>query len=760
MNARRARECLLVVAALAGTVNGLTSSVHAQGAAPAEQKLREIETAAQELQGAPLRGREPRTATFVEERFQDGKLFYQMRDYVRASIVLSDVVDNHPQHPVAPEALFWLGESLYAVGEPLGARARFRALIARANEPAYSPFVAGALGRLIEISINTRDFDGVDSYFEKLRGLPAGPVQAAAAYFRAKYLYNLAVPTEDVTRGGTELKTATVDTQKLETARVAFEGVAESSPFYGQAQYFVGTIYTLQRQFPQAIEAFRRALRAPNESPEQEQVVQLSQLALGRLLYETQQLALAVEAYEAVPSDSEWYDSALYEIAWVYLRMGDATKAESALETLATEEPESLHLADANILRGNLLIRNGRRPEATAVFEESVETYGPVRQKLDQIIAEHADAPAYFRQLVRENIQVFDASTMLPSEAVGFASDDVDLQRALGQMNNLSQTRSILDDTVRLARRLDGAIHAPNAANVFPDLKRERERIVATRNRAVLVIMALIGLEEKRTPGNLGDLGTIRAERHGMEPSLAQLPVDRAGFRNKDKELLDRFAGLATALYKLEAAIRSEDLGLDANDRFEFSREIDELQLEVEAQRMQVGVGDPRYVLDDRLRQRYKATVERERAMLVSMGVQPDASTDSMFRRVASVEASLAARDAEVDRVLAERVSGMNSALAVEAANLATYQQELAALETEAEQVVGSVAYTSFLAVRGRVYDLVLRADLGIVDVSWAEREEHRKRVESLTRQRAYEIRALDEEFQEIMDEPMSGGQQ
>ncbi len=760
MNVRRARECLLVVAALAGTVNGFTSSVRAQDSRPAEQKLREIETAAQELQGAPLRGREPGAATSVEERFQDGKLFFKMHDYVRASIVLSDVVDNHPQHPAAPEALFWLGESLFAVKEPLGARARFRELIGHANEAAYRPFVAGALGRLIEISINTRDFDGVDGYFEKLRGLPAEQVQAAAAYFRAKYLYNLAVPTEDVIRGGTELKTSTIDQQKLENARSAFEGVSASSPFYGQSQYFVGVIHTLQKQFPKAIEAFRRVLSSKSESPDREQVVELAQLALGRLFYETQQIALAVEAYTAVPSDSQWFDSALYEIAWVYLRMGDATKAEAALETLATDEPESLYLADANILRGNLLIRNGRRAEAAKVFRESVRLYGPVRQKLDQVITDHADAPAYFRALVRENIQVFDASTMLPPEAVGFARDDVDLQRALGQMDNLSQTRAILDDTVRLARRLDGAIHAPNAANVFPDLKRERERIVATRNRAVLVIMALIGLEEKRTPGNLGDLGTVRAERHGMEPALAQLPIDRAGFRKKDRELIERYTGLATALFKLEAAIRSEDIGLDASERYEFSREIDELQLEVEAGRMQVGVGDPRYVLDDNLRERYKATVERERGMLASMGVQSDASIDSMFRRVTVVEASLAARDQEVDRVLAERVSGINSALATEAANLAKYQQELAALETEAEQVVGSVAYTSFLAVRGRVYNLVLRADLGLVDVSWAEREEHRKRVESLTRQRAYEIRALDEEFKEIMDEPMSGGQQ
>lgn len=52
-----------------------------------------------------------------------------------------------------------------------------------------------------------------------------------------------------------------------------------------------------------------------------------------------------------------------------------------------------------------------------------------------------------------------------------------------------------------------------------------------------------------------------------------------------------------------------------------------------------------------------------------------------------------------------------------------------------------------------RFYDLVLRADVGNIDVAWAEREEHRMRVELLTRERAREIKALDDEFNEIMDQ-------
>jgi TolA-binding protein len=374
MRARGGRARWLTAAVLAGTCLGFSGAVGAQDARKADADLRNIESETQQLLVEPLSRRNLRSATYVEERLTDGQLFYQLQDYVRASIILTDVVDNYPQHRAMPDALFLLGESLYSAGDYLGARTRLRQLIGRAEEPAFRPYAARALGRLIEIAIITRNFDGVEEYFEKLARLPPQEVEAATAYYRAKYLYNKAVPTEDVTRGGSDLKTATIDTQGLDSARLAFEAVAESSPYFPQARYFVGVILTLQRQFPQAVEAFRRVLRAQATTPEHVQVVELAQLSVGRLFYETDQLDQAVEAYQNVPRTSKWFDAALYEIAWVYIRMGDSTRAERALEVLQIAAPDSRYLADGSILRGNLLLRNGNLEDAAKVFK-AIQSY-------------------------------------------------------------------------------------------------------------------------------------------------------------------------------------------------------------------------------------------------------------------------------------------------------------------------------------------------------------------------------------------------
>ncbi len=782
MRRRSTRESLLFVAALAGSSAASIPVSRGQDAQKLEQELRDLETQSQLLASEPLAGPVARGATYVEERLTDGELFYRLQDYVRASIILTDVVDNYPQHTAYPDALFLLGESLYSAGDYLGARTRLRQLIARADESAFRPYASRALGRLIEIAIHTRDFDGVEGYFERLSKLPPQEIEAATTYYRAKYLYNKAVSVEEVTRTGTELKTESVDAEGLRAARQAFESVAEASPYFPQARYFVGVILTLERQLAQATEAFRRVLRTQVTTPEHGQIVELAQLALGRLYYETDQLDEAVEMYQSVPRTSRWFDVALYEISWVYIRMGDSTRAERALEVLSIAAPDSRYLADGSILRGNLLLRNGQLDSASDVFVKASQSYGPVRDKFDRIAAEHADLPAHFRQLVRENIAVFDVNTILPAEAVPFANEDADMERALRVLSDLAQARNLVRDTSALSRRLELALEANNRVNLFGDLRKQKQRTTVIRNRAASLRQGLVASLSQGAKGNSAELTAMRAERQKLEDALSKLPDEESDFSDRDQDLLGGLHDLSADLSKYEVELLGMDARIVATERFlldtqdartnpegvaamgaelaaqrgavsAYRQQIDDFKLELESGRLQVGVGDARYVHDDEVRARYIELVEQERKTLAALGAS-DARLDTMFSRVGAIETSVNARDAEIERAVEHRTVELKQAIASENISLEGYRNQLGVLETEAEYVVGGVTHANFALVRNRFYDLVLRADVGTVDVSWAEREEHRTRVEMLTRSRASEIRALDDEFQEIMDEP------
>src|SRR5690606_12427372 len=120
-----------------------------------------------------------------------------------------------------------------------------------------------------------------------------------------------------------------------------------------------------------------------------------------------------------------------YQMSWWTTTRVGSTRAERALEVLSVAAPESRFIPDGKILRGNLLLRNGRFDEANRIFREVAREFGPVRRELDQMMEEHDDPQAYFRALVRENMESFDANAFLPPPAQRWAQMEGDMDRAL-----------------------------------------------------------------------------------------------------------------------------------------------------------------------------------------------------------------------------------------------------------------------------------------------------------------------------------------
>jgi TolA-binding protein len=680
----------LLGVAVPALIWGLAAPSVAQDLASVGREVTDIQAEARRISSERIERNQTRlrSATYVEERLTDGELFYRLQDYVRASIIFTDIVDNHATHRAYPDALFLLGDSLFRAGDNLGAKRRFSLILDRATEPGFRPFAQRALGRLIEIAIKTRNFEGVEGYFASLSRLPPGEIEAATAYYRAKYLYNRAVPTEDVLRDRREGEPAPeIDQATLDQARMGFEGVAEGSPYYPQARYFVGVIYTLRGQYPQGIEAFRRVLRVRATTPEHRRIIELTQLALGRLYYETDQIDQAIEAYQAVPRTSADFDVALYEIAWVYIRMGDSTRAERALEVLTIAVPDSRFIPDGTLLRGNLLLRNGRFDDAEQVFRDVRNQFGPVHRELEEMAAAHDDPRSFFRALVRDNMDNFNADEFLPPLARRWATLEGDMDRALNVLSDLSQARQLVEETSDLVVRLNAAINSPNAVNIFADLRRHRETTVGLRNRLARARRHLITIEGESIDTG-GELGAVRSQRRRIETALGRMPTDGEDFQVRNDQLLHRYRTLQRELKNFEVEILGMEARIVATDRYltdtaeqqsdptqaeavrselgthreavaAYREEIDQLEGLIEIARIQVGVGDARYTRDDRLREEYNRLVDQERSLLAASGVSRPRDVDTLFGRIAEIEGVLGRHDVLIDQIVEERTADM-----------------------------------------------------------------------------------------------------
>jgi tetratricopeptide (TPR) repeat protein len=767
------RGAMLAVLGAAFAIAPLAS---AQRSPRSGENLDGIEKAVRELVSQPLKADPHRSPNYVEERLTDGELFYRLEDYTRAAIIFTDIVESHPNHRAYPDALFLLGDSLFLANDVVGARRRFEQILDQApSNAAYRPYAQRALGRLIEIAIRTRSFDGVDKYFAQLSQLAPAEVEAATTYFRGKYLFSRAVSVEEVTKtrkpGEPE---AAIDAALLDQAKQTFEGVQEGSPYYPQARYFIAVAYTLKREFPQAIDGFMRVLKAPATTAEHTKVGDLARLAIGRLYYELDQLDAAVQAYQSIARTSPVFDLALYELSWVFIRMSDAVRAQRTLEILAIASPDSRFLADGELLRGNLLLREGRHDEAEEVFKLVRMRFGPIQRELEDMISDHDDPVAHFRLLVRENMDDFDANAFLPERARRWSESDADLERALSVLNDLSSSRKMTEEIRDIIERLNAALGGRNKAHAFADMRRERERSIGLRNRLARARAAVL----KGDPASTGNM-TIdepRAARMKLEPLLAKMPTADEDFAIRNEQLFSRYASIDTQISKLGVEI----LGLEArlaaltaqkpvadgtaSDAAKaeiaqhrdavvaFRKQLADLKRFAELGRLQVGVGDSRYERDERARNEYASSVERERQAMAAAGIRRSASDEMVLDRIAQLEATLSQRDAAVDAVIDERVGHIRKVVDEETVKLEGYRASLDSFVGETEEVVGGVTYATFANVRRRFYELVLRADVGRIDIAWARREEHRMRVDSLTRERSSEMQSIDDEYREIMD--------
>ena len=766
--------CVSLLAGMAPTAF-VVSGASAQDVTAANREVAELESDTQRLMAQRVRPHDLKSDTFVEERLTDGELYLRLEDYLRAAILLMDIVDHYPTHRAYPEALFLLGESLFLAGDYLGAKKRYAEVIDRSADPAFSPFLQGALSRLIEIAIHTRDFEEVDAYFARLDALPSATLSVTTAYFRAKYLYNRAVPVDDLLNAPPNASIRGVEQGRLEQARKGFIAIPSGTAFSLRSKYFVGTIHTLRGEYLDAIAAFLGVLGQEPTNDEERQVVELTYLALGRLYYETEQLEQALEAYRAIEQTSSHFGEALYELAWTYIRLGDAIQAERALEVLSVAAPDSPLNADGKVLRGDLLARNGRYEEARVVYEEVRATFGPIRDTLSRTRREHPDLHAYFREVVRENLDHFDIDDFLPQSARRWVELEGDYERALEVLADLSEAKQLVVETDELASRITAALSAPNRVSVFSDLRRQRERTTGLRNRAARARGTLISSEAQVRGSRPGEVARVRSRRQELQAEVMKMPVDTEDFIDRDLEKLDEYRaaerslqGLRVEILGLEARIVASRTGLAAVDPAKVDPKVLRAQLDqhdaeikeheeqltwirrrLEVGRLHVGVGDKRYQADDAERAKFIDLIARERDLAGSGGP----AYDGAFTRVAAVESQLDRRDAEVAAMVQRRVTEMLVVVNEETANLARYRVALGSFEAETEDVVGAITAIHFERVHDRFYDLVLRADLGAIDIAWAKREDHRIRIDSLTRERARELQALDDEFRDVMDQ-------
>ena len=264
-------------------------------------------------------------------------------------------------------------------------------------------------------------------------------------------------------------------------------------------------------------------------------MIDLAWMAIGRLFYEMEQYDQASEAYAHVSRDSPEFDTMLYELAWVYVRIGDVQRAERALEVLQVADPGSPYVGDGTLLRADLLLRVGAFEKALQLYQGVRNQYDPMRDKVESFLNSTKDVGVYYEKLSQQQLDSLDQKDALPTLAVRWAREAEDGPAAFAVIDDVNQCKTLIKQSTDLIEKLTILTNAANRVRAFPELEAGEARALGLLNqvsRARLEIARGLDDEEKEPLG--GEIAQVRAQRRALMASISDMPTTSGEFETRD----------------------------------------------------------------------------------------------------------------------------------------------------------------------------------------------------------------------------------
>ena len=714
-------------------------------------------------------------AARADRKFSEGETQFLLGDWDHAAVLLLDAVEqpSFRAGPDYPLALAYLGDSFRMQGACQGALQQFRALMDLGATPARGAAVAGALA----CRVTLRRFEGVDALLAEIPVVFPRGAPPEVSYLAAKADYH---------------RPDLAPADRLSRATEAFAAVPP--PFHLAAAYHLGALQVEAGDLPGAALHFQRCTGMVGKDQRQDEIRDLCILALGRVQAEQGLWTESLDAYQLLPRESPRFNEALHEIAWGFVRAGAYEQALQTAGMIVDLAPESQLAPEATILTGHLNLRLGHYAAATEAFNRVINAYAPVRDEIDAVLTMHEDPVRYFNELIGRQGKAFDVSSVLPAMAVKWATAQRDVGGALDLVAVLDASRRDLEEAEAVALRVDALLARAGGLDAAPLLEAGWASAEAIQNAAArlegdLATHAVSVVHDALPSAARAELDAAHRARLELQGRLETTPRTPGEVQARQERMARRLDTAGRAVFQLgyqadaaAAAIAGTEAWLEqhraeiASDeagRGEFAEELRAQRAVVAGSHAELRALDETLAAmrdaargveglegEAALRAEYRELVAREQALVTAArpGLGPTlnaelARGEALLERLARVEPRALELKEQFAGAARRRAEALRARVAAERADLSESQASLEEAAAGSRDVIGRIAFRSFSAVRAQFYRLVLKADVGIIDVAWSRKRERLERIQQLAQQKTGELEALDRDFKLVLRE-------
>lgn len=683
----------------------------------------------------------------AEGRFEDAVFAYLVEDYEAAAVTFYTLVESDAltNPALARDAEWYLAECLLEFRNTRAAVEAYDRIIAFGQA---HPFFSDAVRRQLEAYGYLNDSDGFYRVYNRFIVTAIVPITDAVKYSMAKSFYHQG----DWTR-----------------AKSLFAEVSGESDMYTRARYFLGAILVAEGQLAAAVPEFERVtqymppvtamgyrgvggIREFAAMRELEGgVVEMANLALGRIHYELGELNKALEFYQAVPAESAYFTDQLYELVWVHLKREQWLEAISQIEVFLIAFPDHQYAFQLRLLLGHLHMKRGSYERALGTYEKVVEQYGPIRDHLVSIGASPTRPDDFFEALV-ESAKLSEVDPSIPAFAVHLLSDDalvsraVEVRRELNrQGDDLSVTQNLIDE---IAPALGQGVQA------IGTFRAGRSQVGSVRNDSLKLRLDVLDAELSLHEDD--DNAATRQRVVDLRTQWDALATRTERLRSDENDSVERATAAAESssaisAMKRELIQRTGDLSADeeAALRLKVSNAEARLKEDLAAMSEASDVGAQRGLVGDDL-SALRTNISALRRGASSTALSTFESLDSAWARGSKVDRRAVSVMAKLERAEQAELALMRASLDEHARAVIGLNGELSKTNQTAGVVASAVTRTGIGAVGAEFNETVMGADRGIVDVYWTRKVGVTDEIQRLNEERGLRSAELDSRFELI----------
>ena len=466
-------------------------------------------------------------------------------------------------------------------------------------------------------------------------------------------------------------------------------------------------------------------------------------------------------------------------------------KALRALELLHLSDPTSQKTPTVKILEGNLRIRKAQSirqiqingvidaksqmdpqveyDKAAAVFTETHDAYVPSYEALKLMVDGNLDPASFLAQIAGRSSSVFQATAPIPEAAAQYLRDEPAVQRVVAEETDLGEIESDLAESEATIARLEAVLAANDKTAVYPLLQARRTRIGVIQDDLIRIRSSL--------HDQLGGEGAETASRKQLMQQYTAMPnaeqsyADHVAQVRAQYDVIDQGTGeVTTAIDSTQAmavAMRkfaNDSPAMPADQKKTVTTTLDEafkeaqsienelsaLNREIQLGRDLAGVGADEIIKARDIRAQLKQALDNEQRALV--GRSNNQKVAALANRAALISDNLAQTEKAIDDAVTRGMAEVKTLIATERTNIAAYKKELADYNAESRAIGTQVLGASFKDVKAKFYDIVIRTDVGNVDVLWSQKEDDDDDLKRMNLSRQREMKQLKDEFRDILE--------